>query len=213
MAASGHSCWLLALVAGVAAALGAATWWVLDDRTSPPPEIGGFVLPMPRPLPAVELVDEHGRPFRPHDFAGHWSLLYFGYTYCPDVCPLTLVALAAMKSQLPAPLAQRVEYYLVSVDPQRDTPARLREYVAYFDPSFHGLTGTPDALAALAEATYTLFEVPNEPDGDNYLVSHSSNVVLLDPAGQLYALFTPPQDPATMAADFTKVAEHHSGAD
>ena len=84
-------------------------------------------------------------PFRSADFAGHWSFLYFGYTYCPDVCPLTLVELASLEGQLAAERpAARIEYYLVSVDPQRDTPARLREYVAYFDPELprsHGLAG------------------------------------------------------------------------
>ncbi len=76
----------------------------------------------------------------------------------------------------------------MSVDPKRDTPARLREYVAYFDPELRGLTGLADALAALAQATETVFEVPDGSRGDNYLVSHSSNVVLLDPAGRVHAV-------------------------
>ena len=99
------------------------------------------------------------------------------------MCPLTLVTLASLKGQLAAEQpAARIEYYLVSVDPQRDTPERLREYVAYFDSTFHGLTGSPGALAALTQATETLFDVPEDQDADDYLVSHSSNVVLLDPA-------------------------------
>jgi protein SCO1 len=193
-------------VAAAAAALGVATWLFLD-RTPPPPEIGGYVLATPRPLPAFELVDESGAPFRSSDFLGHWSFLYFGYTYCPDVCPLTLVELTAVKKQLAAePFAGRAEYYLVSVDPTRDTPARLREYVAYFDAELRGLTGSPAALAAFAQATETVFDVPEAAEGDNYLVSHSSNVVLLDPNGHVHAVFTPPRDPARLAADFTLIA-------
>jgi protein SCO1/2 len=162
-------------------------------------------------LPALELVDERGEAFAPPAFAGHWSFLYFGYTYCPDVCPLTLVELAALKKQLATELpSERSEYYLVSVDPQRDTPERLREYVAYFDPAFHGLTGSPAALAAFAAATETLVDVPAGQDSENYLVSHSSNVVLLDPQGALRAVFTPPHDPAQLAADFAKVAAHYA---
>jgi protein SCO1/2 len=95
------------------------------------------------------------------------------------------------------------------VDPQRDTPARLREYIAYFDPELRGLTGSAEALAALASATETLYDVPEDRNGDNYLVSHSSNVVLLDPNGRFHAVFTPPHDPATLAADFAKVTARY----
>jgi len=199
-----------AIFAAAAAALGLATWLLLGDRAPAPLEIRGYVLPMPRALPSVELVDAHGAPFRPADFAGHWSFLYFGYTYCPDVCPLTLVELAALRQQLAAAsFAAPSQFFLVSVDPKRDTPARLREYVAYFDPELRGLTGPADALAALAQATETLFEVPDEGESDNYLVSHSSNVVLLDPAGRVHAVFTPPHDPTTLATDFAKVVTRY----
>src|SRR5512139_1049697 len=91
-----------AAAAVAALGLGLGTWLVLDSLNPPPLEIGGYVLATPRDLPAVELVDEHGEPFRPHDFVGHWSFLYFGYTYCPDVCPLTLVELTKVKLELAA---------------------------------------------------------------------------------------------------------------
>jgi protein SCO1/2 len=97
----------------------------------------------------------------------------------------------------------------VSVDPKRDTPERLREYVAYFDADFRGLTGSKDALSVLAQATETLFEIPDAED-DHYLVSHSSNVVLLDPEGRVHAVFTPPQDPRALAADFTSLVARHA---
>lgn len=192
-------------------ALGLATWLLVDGRDVSPLEIGGYVLATPRDLPAVELVDEHGAPFRPRDFAGRWSFLYFGYTYCPDVCPLTLVEIAKVKLELTAQgFAERTAYYFVSVDPKRDTPARLREYVPYFDPELRGLTGSPAALAALAQATDTVFDVPEDSVGDNYLVSHSSNVVLLDPSARLHAVFSAPHDPTTLAQDFTKIVRRYS---
>jgi protein SCO1 len=108
--------------------------------------------------------------------------------------------------------AERNEFYFVSVDPARDTPARLREYVAYFDPAFHGLTGSANALVELASATQTLFFVPAGQSSDNYLVSHSSNVVVLNPEGALAAVFSPPHTPSQLAADFTKLVAHHAGA-
>jgi protein SCO1/2 len=192
-------------------ALGLATWLLVDGRDVPPLEIGGYVLATPRDLPAVELVDEHGAPFRPRDFAGRWSFLYFGYTYCPDVCPLTLVELAKVKRELTAQgFAEPTAYYFVSVDPKRDTPERLREYVPYFDPKLRALTGSPATLAALAQATDTVFDVPEDPVGDNYLVSHSSNVVLLDPGARVHAVFSAPHDPTTLAQDFTKIVRRYN---
>jgi protein SCO1/2 len=185
---------------------------VLNARKSPPLEIDGYVLATPRDLPPVELVDEHDEPFRPHDFLGHWSFLYFGYTYCPDICPLALVELAKVKRELKADgISQPSVFYFVSVDPRRDTPARLREYVAYFDPQLRGLTGAPAALSALAQATDTLFDVPEDSAGDNYLVSHSSNVVLLDPNGRVHAVFAAPHDPSRLAADFAKIVARFGG--
>ncbi len=90
--------WLVVIAATVAAVIGGAVgrhYW----QSEPLPKIGGYVLAEPQALPPVALVDEQGRAFRPTDFAGHWSFLYFGYTYCPDVCPLTLVELAALKKR------------------------------------------------------------------------------------------------------------------
>jgi protein SCO1/2 len=82
--------------------------------------------------------------------------------------------------------------------------------VAYFDAELRGLTGSAEALAALAQATETLFDVPPEPSGDNYLVSHSSNVVLLDPRGRVHAVFTPPHQPTALASDFVQVAARYT---
>jgi protein SCO1/2 len=204
------------VVAGAAAlSAGVLAFWAwnrLDRPPAPPPSIGGFVLPEPRKLPAVELVDENGALFTPQQLAGRWSFLYFGYTYCPDVCPLALVELAAFKEilavrEIPGPAAA---YYLVSVDPQRDTPESLRDYVHYFDPTFHGLTGSPDAISALAKAAEALFFIPAGQGPDNYLVSHSNNFALVNPAGELEAIFTPPHSPEQLAADFAVLVAYRS---
>ncbi|HVJ29764.1 MAG TPA: SCO family protein, partial [Gammaproteobacteria bacterium] len=122
------------------------------------------------------------------------------------------VELNKVKLELAADgFAEPSEYYLVSVDPKRDTPARLAEYVAYFDPELRGLTGSPTALAALAQAADTLFDVPEDSGADNYLVSHSSNVVLLDPNGRVHAVFSAPHDPPRFAEDFAKVVARYNG--
>jgi protein SCO1/2 len=192
-----------------AAALGATTWVAWRSASAPVPEIGGYVLPEPRALPDVELVDEQAAAFPPANFRGSWSFLYLGYTFCPDVCPLALVELATLKRDLATEIpGAKFEFYLVSVDPQRDTPERLREYVKYFDPAFHGLTGSLAALRALADATSSVFFVQEGQGSENYLVDHSSNVILLNPAGELHAIFTPPHTPQQLAADFARIYSH-----
>jgi protein SCO1 len=198
----------VALVAGIAIAAGiAASLWrqrhAVDAR---PPEIGGYVLPQPRALEAFELVAENGAKFVPSDFAGRWSFLYFGYTYCPDVCPLTLVELEEVKKKLAErTLGAAVSFYFVSVDPDRDTPERLREYVTYFDPEFRGLTGDPAQIGALANAVGAVYFVQPGQGEKSYLVSHSSNITLLDPSGGLRAVFTAPHVAAQVADDFAAI--------
>ena len=201
--------WLLIAAATAAALVGVAAgrhYWQSD----PPPTIGGYVLQEPKALPPITLVDEQGRPFRPADFRGKWSFLYFGYTYCPDVCPLTLIEFATLKKRLDETLPDTpTSYYLVSVDPRRDTPERLREYVAYFDPTFHGVTGPSDDLKALGQEAGSVFIVPEDQSAD-YLVTHSSNIALLDPEGRLSAVFTSPHTPGQLATDFELIVAYRA---
>jgi protein SCO1/2 len=200
----------IAAALAIAIGIGAGLW--RRGASTPPPAIGGYVLPSPRPLGAFELVDDRVRKVTPRDFVGHWSFLYFGYTYCPDVCPLTLVELADVKKRL----AERtpgaaVSVYFVSVDPERDSPERLHEYVTYFDPDFHGLTGDVAEISALANVAGAVFFVPPGQDEKTYLVSHSSSIALLEPSGGLRAVFTAPHDAEQVAADFTRIYARYGG--
>jgi len=204
--------WLFVVAALAAMVVGLITASYLRPALPvAPPAIGGYVLPQPRDLPRVELIDGDGNRFTPADFVGHWSFLYFGYTYCPDVCPLALIELASVKTLLATEATGgSAQYYLVSVDPARDTPERLREYVAYFDASFHALTGSQDELRRLAETTGSAFFIPEGQSTDHYLVSHSSNLVVLDPAGRLFAVITPPHEPSGIVADFAKIVAYRT---
>lgn len=212
---NGASVVRVALIGGLAVAAGiAVSLWrqhrAIDAR---PPEIGGYVLPRPRALDAFELVDETGAKFVPRDFGGRWSFLYFGYTYCPDVCPLTLVELEEVKKKLAERVpAAAVSVYFVSVDPDRDTPERLREYVTYFDPQFHGLTGDSAQIAALANAVGAVYFVQPGQSEKSYLVSHSSNITLLDTSGGLRAVFTAPHVAAQVAEDFAAIFARYGTA-
>ncbi len=133
------------------------------------------------------LVDQHGVPRTEADFRGHFVLLYFGYTYCPDLCPTTLLKIAAAVDELAAEVpaaAERVLPVLITVDPQRDTPEVLRDYVAHFHPRLVALTGTPKALAE-AERVYGVFAAPVlTGNSATYLVDHTSFVYLLGPDGR-----------------------------
>jgi protein SCO1/2 len=148
-------------------------------------------------LPAVRLVDHHGRPITSDAlFAGRWSFLFLGFTSCPNVCPATLAQLGAIKRSLARqfPGTPQPRYVFVSVDPQRDTPARLSSYLTTFDPDFIGATGEPVQIAALSDALSAFHRLGASKSPDDYGVLHSGEIYLLDPAGRVRARFTPPLD-------------------
>jgi protein SCO1/2 len=177
---------------------------------APPLEIRGYVLPEPEAIEPFSLVDDSGQPFGREALAGGWSFLYFGYTYCPDICPLTLVEVANLRRQLRIRCdGLDARYYLVSVDPQRDTPERLREYVRYFDRDFHGVTGRAAEIDKLVKKVGAFYELPADRSNDAYLVGHSSTVTVIDPEGKLHAVFTMPHTGENMADDFAAVHERY----
>ena len=189
---------LILLVAVAAFALG--IFLALGPGKPEPAEpTGGYVLDEPRALPPFTLVDDAGASFTQDDFRGHWSMLYFGFTYCPDICPSSLSVMAQVKSALDERDEVDDRYYLVSVDPDRDTPERLKEYVQYFDPEFRGLTGDFDQLDQVTRAAGAVYKVPDAPEDEDYLVAHSSTLTVIDPDGRLKAIFTSPFDPTEIA--------------
>jgi protein SCO1 len=167
----------------------------------------GTLLDPPRPLPAAQLVDQDGAAFGADRLRGQWSLLFFGFTSCPDVCPTTLATLAQTYRQLAdLPAAQRPQVVLVSVDAQRDTPQRLAAYVKYFSPDFLGVTApSQPAIEEFARQMGVVVAITQLPDG-NYTVDHSAAIFLVDPQGSLRALFSPPHSAALLAADYRRIA-------
>ena len=141
-----------------------------------------------------DLTSDTGKPATAADFRGKYVLLYFGYTHCPDVCPLTLVHLHLAMQKL-GPKADKVRILFVSVDPARDTPQVLHQYVTAFDPRVVGLTGSPDRIAAMAKRYRAAFNRNSaQPDG-GYEVSHSSAIYIFDRRGRARLLGTS-TDPA-----------------
>lgn len=163
------------------------------------------VLEPPRPLPQFELIDQHGKPFGPERLRGHWSLLFFGFTNCPDVCPMTLSVLAQAEKQLAdLPADQRPRVVLVSVDPKRDTPAKLDTYVRFFSPDFLGVTGTQEAMDRFTQDMGVPVAISPISE-DHYNVDHSAAIFLIEPEGALRALYSTPHTPETIAADYRRI--------
>jgi protein SCO1/2 len=163
------------------------------------------VLDTPRALPALSLVDQDGRPWGTDRFSGRWTLVFFGYTSCPDICPTTLATLVQVRKALAdLPPAEQPRVLLVSVDPERDDPARLAAYVRFFDPSFEGATGDAGSVAAAAAAfgvPYLKVSVP----GGGYNMDHGSGLFLVGPDGQLVAYSSAPHDAAVLARDYRSI--------
>ncbi len=132
------------------------------------------------------LTDHRGQPFTQKDLLGQYHLLFFGFTHCPDICPTSLLTLAEAMQNLPESLQERIQPVFVSVDPGRDTPEILAQYVANFHPRLIGLTGTEAQIRQIADAYKVYYSVspPNETDG-SYLVDHSGFLFLMDPKGNM----------------------------
>ncbi|MEK7737634.1 MAG: SCO family protein [Pseudomonadota bacterium] len=139
------------------------------------------------------------------DLQGHWTLMFFGYTYCPDFCPTSLAAVKEMRNRLQAAGVVSPEVVFVSVDPARDTPEHLALFAQLFDPAFIGATGDDAALAPLVKNLGVHYQRQDTQDKKHYTVDHSEAIYLIDPHGRLKAVFSWPHDPAAMAADYSKI--------
>ena len=174
-------------------------------KVAPPRTERATVFPEPRALPALGLIDQDGQPLAATFLQGHWTLVFFGFTQCPDVCPTTLATLAQSTRQLAdLPPAQRPRVLLVSVDPERDTPDILAPYVRFFDPSFLGATGSLEAVAAAAAAFNVPYAKVPLPDG-GYTLDHGSGIFVVGPSGGTEAYFSAPHEAATIARDYRAI--------
>ena len=196
---------LLVVVAAIAAGLG--LWLGLRSHAppQPPPMQSAQVYPQPRPLPAFALTQSDGKPLTAADWQRRYTLVFFGYTRCPDVCPTTLATLHQALQQLRAQgLGAQVQVDFITVDPPRDTPARLAAYVRAFDPQFVGATGPDAQLQPLTRALGLIYaRTPDGHGGES--IDHSGAVVLIDPQGHELAVFLPPLRAAAIADDLARL--------
>jgi protein SCO1/2 len=192
--------WIFVVVAACAALAGFYLARQLDRES--PVLASGTCLPRAKPLVDFELTDESGQPYTRADLSGAPTLVYFGFTRCPDVCPTTLLKLAQVRRQAPIP---DLRVLLVSIDPQRDTPPAMALYVHAFDASFRGATGQPEEIRRVAASFGVAVNRVELPGGD-YTMDHSAVVFLLDDTAHIVAIFTPPFDVAALSADLTRAA-------
>lgn len=177
----------------VALVLGGASWLAVRSLGGPERPEFATVLTEPLPLPEFSLIDQSGEPFTRERLLGTTSLLFFGFTHCPDICPATLAELASARQQLASAggaQARLPQIVFVSVDPERDTPEKLAAYVGHFGADIVGVTGSEEELRALAKPLGIWFE--KEPLGEGYSVSHSTAVLFIDRQAELRALFGTP---------------------
>lgn len=194
----------LAVIA-VAAAAGffAGRWWPAGP---PSLQASTALFGQERALPEFTLTDHTGRAYTRGDLEETWTLLFFGYTHCPDVCPITLATMSASVDAVAALGGEAPKVVFVSVDPERDAPSHLRGYVTGFREDFLGVTGPHEELRKLTRALGVAYA--RDGEGPGYLVEHSAALLLVNPKGELQAVFAPPHEPDAMARDMVAIRGH-----
>jgi protein SCO1/2 len=201
------------------ALVGFVSWPYLSSNTTNSPSLSeqlaandAFIFPKAIEVSDVTFINEEGQKVGKNENLGKWSFLFFGYTFCPDVCPTTLSVMQQMWIKLSTEMQPKTQIVLVSVDTERDTPEQLKSYMDYFDPSFTAFTGNPTSLRSFAaelNAVYAKVErknARNEVDSElGYLMDHSANIAILDPEGNYYGFIKPPFTPKKMLTIVTAI--------
>jgi protein SCO1/2 len=165
---------------------------------------GAIVLDKPRIFSDFELQDHRGDVFNLERMQGIWSIVFFGFTHCPDICPTTLAMLNETYSKLKDSEKERVQVVMISLDPERDTVEKLAEYVPYFNPAFTGVTGNKHLIRRLtAELNVAYNQVPLS--GDDYTVDHSTQLILVNPMGHYHGFFKAPHTEITMRSTWRSI--------
>jgi len=195
---------LLLVTLTVLAVGGGATAVFIQLQGAHEPPAHATVMPTPLPLPDFALLDHSGGQFNRQSLRGEWSLVFFGFTHCPDICPATLQQLAIARGKVMAADGGQSNSFpqivLISVDPERDSVETMREYVANFGADIKGVTGNIDELKKLTASLGIFFE-KSSADSDDYNVAHSAVVLLINPQAEFHALFSAPHNVENFAND------------
>jgi protein SCO1/2 len=193
------------LLMGIVTVMALAALFIFKKEAPTAPEIHGIVLDKAKPLVTFALEDMNGKPFTDQSFLDQWSLVFFGFTTCPDICPMTMSTLSeALKIIHAEPGVPTPKVIFVSVDPERDTPEKLKQYVEHFNKDFLGVTGNHTQLTEFSRQLGVVFEKVYTNDQE-YLVDHSGSVALINRRGAIVAYFTPPLNAVNLAQDYKTV--------
>lgn len=182
----------ISLTLSLGAGLLSGTSMVGDFTTKDAIQVeGSLIFSQPLPVSDIQFSDQYGQPRNLANLRGHWTLVFFGYTFCPDICPTTLADINRVWKQLPPDDAAHWQLVMVSVDPERDKPQNLNSYLKYFNSEFIGLTGNPSSLQVLASELNGYF-AKVERENAPYLMDHSANMMILDEKWNYRGYIEPP---------------------
>lgn len=188
-------------------------WNVVLQQSNPPQELVGVLRPEPRSLKSFELVDQKGNSINEQLFKDKWSLVFFGYTSCPDICPTTLHVLnsvTAMLAEKEEKLLLGTQVIFISVDPARDSIDMLADYMAFFNKDFIGATGDKKNIDNVAQQFGAGYVMEEETEPGQYQVSHTSAIFLVAPDTKLVAAFSQPHNPGTIVSQYKKIRSYIS---
>lgn len=178
-----------------------------------PDDLSATYLASGKPITGLDLVDDNQQRFDETRFKGKWTFMFFGYTHCPDVCPSTLLVMKAVWAKLPAiaMAAPSPQMVFVSVDPGRDTPQKLKSYVTFYRPDFLGVTGKPAQIDRLTRQVGVAYSIEPGPAANAYTVNHSAQIILIDPTGEMRAVFSPPYKVDDIVRSFIQIRNYDKG--
>ena len=201
----------MAVLVALSSATAGVAFWKITQARNHPQQAALIVLPESRVLADFSLVDQQSQAFTLTGLQDHWSLIFFGFTHCPDVCPTALYEMQQVRKTISKEVSDKrpqPQFVFVSVDPERDSPEKLRQYLSHFDPDFIGLTGEHDQLLPLTRQMGIAYRVQEHEAGDlSYGVDHSAGILLINPEGRLHGVFPAPHQSAKISDDLLDVID------
>jgi protein SCO1/2 len=205
---SAKSQWAISIVCAAVLALLFGLWahYNLNEHEPVNMELSSAtILKQPRALAQFNLTDANNQPFTLDNLKGHWNLIFFGFTNCPDLCPTTLSTLNKSYLSLANTAKQLPQVVFISIDPEQDTTTRLKKYLTSFNSNFLGATGKEKDIYNLSQELSIVYGKVQPTDAKNYTFDHSGTILIVDPKGQFYGVFTLPHDAQKIADDMQKI--------
>lgn len=197
---------LVVMLIAFGAGIGLYSSSYYQQQIDPEPVVPGLLWPNPKQLQVFTSIDHNGNEFGLSNLTGHWSFIFFGFTHCPDICPISLGVLnTAYKALNTEYLKENIQVIFTTVDPERDTTEHLKQYIEYYNEEFIGLGGSKqqvDSLARQIGIAYGKSDIQSETE---YQVDHSASIFLIDPQGRLVGVFSAPHEPQQLLNRFHQI--------